>query len=85
MKASFIGFASGDDKNFYDMFVQSMEQIDIFDCMQISSKPTNRQKAHLERSDLVVIGGGDMALGWQTLEVLFFCILSFPDEYKRFR
>ena len=58
IKASYIGFGTDDAVEFYDMFVEAMKAIGIYDCMQITAgdiktEPTKPMLAHLERSDVV--------------------------------
>jgi hypothetical protein len=43
VKAAYIGFANKDNKDFYYMFVSAMEDIEVYDCMQIHEEPSSKE------------------------------------------
>lgn len=43
IKASYVGFANEDNEYFYNLFVEAMEEIEVYDCMQIHSNPTTKE------------------------------------------
>lgn len=43
VKASYVGFANDDNETFYQMFVEAMEEIEVYDIMQIHQKPTAKE------------------------------------------
>lgn len=69
--ASYIGCANGDKPEFYEMFVMAMAQIGVTLCMHIHADPTRRQRRHLEQSDVILLGGGDVRKGWENLDNTF--------------
>ena len=74
IKAAYIGFGTDDAPEFYAMFVEAMKCIGIYDCLQITAgdtkrEPTKAQLAHLERADVVLIGGGDPWKTWTKMEL----------------
>jgi hypothetical protein len=40
VKASYIGFGTQDNEMFYQIFVDAMEQIGVYDCMMIHKNAT---------------------------------------------
>eukprot|EP01012_Entosiphon_sulcatum_P057251 TRINITY_DN8098_c0_g1_i1.p1 TRINITY_DN8098_c0_g1~~TRINITY_DN8098_c0_g1_i1.p1 ORF type:complete len:677 (-),score=127.92 TRINITY_DN8098_c0_g1_i1:9-2039(-) len=68
VKASYVGALSNDEPKYYEVFVAAMAQIGITDCMMIHKNPSKRERAHLEQSDLVLIGGGSIKNEWLSLE-----------------
>ena len=59
VRASYIGACSADDPSRYETFVTAMRSIDITRCMHVNATaPAARGLAHLEQSDLIVIGDG---------------------------
>ena len=73
IKASYIGFGTDDAVEFYEVFVEAMRGIGVYDCMQITcgdlkTEPTKPMLAHLERSDVVLIGGGDPWKLWTKMD-----------------
>eukprot|EP01052_Picozoa_sp_SAG31_P014963 SAG31_NODE_947_length_10828_cov_3.713953_8_plen_255_part_00 len=74
IKASYVGFGTDDAPEYFQLFVEAMKGIGIYDCLQITAgdiktEPTKPMLAHLERSDVVVIGGGDPWKLWTKMEM----------------
>lgn len=67
VKASYIGFGTEDDSDLYEVFKKAMAQIGVVLCRQIHNPPSRFELAHLEQSDLVLVGGGDRKRLWETL------------------
>lgn len=67
VKASYIGFGTHDDPSLYDLFKSAVAQIGIVLFRHIHHPPNRFELAHLEQSDLVVVGGGDRKRLWETL------------------
>ena len=61
IKATFVGANGKDDPEEYKQFVAAMAQIDVTRCCHLKitdTIPTARALAHLEQSDIVVLGDG---------------------------
>eukprot|EP00747_Dinoflagellata_sp_TGD_P181947 gnl/TRDRNA2_/TRDRNA2_35973_c0_seq1.p1 gnl/TRDRNA2_/TRDRNA2_35973_c0~~gnl/TRDRNA2_/TRDRNA2_35973_c0_seq1.p1 ORF type:complete len:938 (+),score=178.09 gnl/TRDRNA2_/TRDRNA2_35973_c0_seq1:65-2878(+) len=67
VKASYIGFGTNDEPDFYELFKQAMAQIGVVLCRQIHNPPNRFELAHLEQSDVILVGGGDRKRLWETL------------------
>jgi hypothetical protein len=60
VRATYIGICNDEDPERYKVVVDALETIDVHHVMHLKAeKPTWRQLAHLEESDIVVIGDGD--------------------------
>jgi cyanophycinase len=66
-KAAYVGASNGDEPAFYGIFTGAMESIGVTDCRMIPSRPSGDDLAFLETADLVLLAGGDVALGWRTM------------------
>lgn len=67
VKASYIGASNKDDLGFYEIFTGAMQVLDIFDCNQIQSQFSAIDRNNLEKSDLILLAGGDTRLGWDII------------------
>lgn len=67
VKASYIGFGTDNNDDFYEVFKRAMLQIGITLCRQIHNPPNRFELAHLEQSDLILVGGGDRKRLWEAL------------------
>lgn len=67
-KAAYLGASNGDAPEFYDLFVAAMGEIGIRDCRMIRSEPQPEDRSFLEEADLILLAGGDVALGWNIFE-----------------
>jgi cyanophycinase-like exopeptidase len=70
VKATYVGFGTDDNEDFYGMFVEAMGLVGIAksDCRQVHGTPSSEEKSHLEASDVILIGGGDPYKIWRLLE-----------------
>ncbi len=68
LSASYIGASNGDRPEFYELFEAAMDDIGITDRRMIESSFGPDDRAFLERSQLIVLAGGDIRLGWTTFE-----------------
>lgn len=66
-KAAYIGASNNDDPVFYEIFVAAMESIGDFECRMIPSTPTPADIAFLDAADIILLAGGDVKRGWETL------------------
>ena len=73
VRATFVGACSGEDPERYERFVEAMALIDVYKCAHLRSRPVHpkaknkghigpsaRALAHLEQSDIIVMGDGDI-------------------------
>ena len=59
VRATFIGANSKEDPTHYETFVKAMALIDVTRCEHLkAASPTRKALAHLEQSDIVVLGDG---------------------------
>src|SRR6185369_4399235 len=65
-KAAYIGASNGDNPDFYAIFVAAMEGFGIFDCRMIPSAISEADLSFLNDADIILLAGGDVALGWRT-------------------
>lgn len=68
LKAAYLGASNGDLREFYDLFVAAMGEIDVHACRQIPSQPTPEDLAFLGEADLVLLAGGDVRRGWDVFQ-----------------
>ncbi len=66
LSAAYIGASNGDAQEYYEIFVGAMENIGITDCKMISAFFEEDDKAFLKHADIILLAGGDVALGWKT-------------------
>ncbi len=68
IKAAYIGASNGDEKAFYDIFVGAMSNIGVLGCRMIKSTFSELDEAFLRYADLILLAGGDAAMGWKTIK-----------------
>jgi cyanophycinase len=68
LSAAYIGASNGDRPEFYGVFEAAVDAIGITDRRMIDSSFRPDDRAFLERAQLIVLAGGDVRLGWNTLE-----------------
>ncbi|CQD16832.1 Peptidase family S51 [Mycobacterium lentiflavum] len=68
VSAAYVGASNEDQPDFYDIFEAAMDAIGITDRRMIESSFGPEDRSFLERSQLIVLAGGDVRLGWTTLE-----------------
>jgi cyanophycinase-like exopeptidase len=68
IRAAYIGASNGDRPEFYGIFEDAVDAIGITDRRMIDSSFGPDDRAFLERAQLVVLAGGDVRLGWTTVE-----------------
>lgn len=66
-KAAYIGASNGDAPEFYSIFEAAMEGIDIRNCKMIRSSFPAEDKSFLNEADIILLGGGDVEMGWTVL------------------
>ena len=69
VKAAYIGASNGDKKEYYDIFLAAVSQVNIDpkDCLKIKSKPSKKEKDFLGKADLILLAGGDTKKGWDIM------------------
>ena len=70
LSAAYIGASNGDKPEFYEMFQAAMESIDITDCKHITTALTPTQLHFLRNANIIMLSGGDIYQGWQTVRHL---------------
>ena len=68
VSAAYIGASNGDRPEFYGIFEAAVDAIGITDRRMIDSSFGPDDRTFLERSQLIVLAGGDVRLGWTTFE-----------------
>jgi hypothetical protein len=68
LRAAYIGASNGDRPEFYDIFEAAMGAIGITNCRMVDSSFGPDDRAFLESSQLIVLAGGDVRLGWTTFQ-----------------
>lgn len=66
-KAAYVGASNGDNPDFYALFVAAMEGLGIGDCRMIRASFSKEDAGFVERADLILLAGGDVRRGWNTL------------------
>lgn len=66
--AAYIGASNGDLPEFYSIFEAAMEGIGINDNRMIPSCPTEDDISFVDRANLIMLAGGDVALGWSVCQ-----------------
>ncbi|MFT4925976.1 MAG: cyanophycinase [Phenylobacterium sp.] len=70
LTAAYIGAANGDVAEFFDIFTLAMEKIGISQCKHITSTLSNSALDFIQSADIILLSGGDVWQGWQTLQKL---------------
>ncbi len=68
IKAAYIGASNGNNPIFYDIFKAAMKQIDINHCCMICSGSSEDEKEFMEKADIILLSGGDIKKGWDTIQ-----------------
>ncbi|OBF12264.1 peptidase [Mycobacterium sp. ACS4054] len=66
--AAYIGASNGDRPEYYGIFEAAMDAVGITDRRMIASSFGPQDRAFLENAALIVLAGGDVRLGWNTIE-----------------
>ena len=66
--AAYLAASNGDCPAFFQVFKAAMSGIGIDDYRMIPTEPTQRDRDYLSKADLVLLAGGDVALGWEAFE-----------------
>lgn len=67
-RAAYIGASNGDKPEYYSVFEAAMEIAAIGERRMIRRDYPPADASFLESADLVLLAGGDVALGWSVLE-----------------
>ena len=67
-KAAYIGASNGDQPEFFSIFEAAMESIGITDCRMIFSDYQSEDRDFLNEADIILLAGGDVAMGWRAFE-----------------
>jgi peptidase E len=67
-RAAYVGASNGDKPEFYAIFKEAMESINIHDCRMISSSYTAADAAFMNQADIILLAGGDARKGWEVFE-----------------
>lgn len=67
-RAAYIGASNGDQTDFYQLFLASMEGIGVVDCRMISSAFPPSDAAFLDEADIILLAGGSVQRGWDVFE-----------------
>jgi peptidase E len=67
-RAAYLGASNGDDPDFYAIFLAAMERVGPAECRMIPSTPSADELAWLASAQLILLAGGDVALGWRAFE-----------------
>ena len=68
VNAAYIGASNGDRAEFYDIFEAAMDAVGISNRRMIDSSFGPEDRSFLEGSQLIVLAGGDVRLGWTAFE-----------------
>ncbi len=66
-KAAYIGASNRDNPDYFEIFRQAMDQIDVKSCQMIPSKPRSEDLVFLSVADIVLLAGGEVRLGWEVM------------------
>ena len=67
-RAAYIGASNRDRPEFYSIFQAAMEQVAITNCNMIPSALSAEDRSCLLAADIVLLSGGDVALGWTAMQ-----------------
>lgn len=68
LSAAYVGASNGDRPEFYEIFEAAVDAVGITDHCMIHSSFGPADRAFLENTQLIVLAGGDVRLGWNTFE-----------------
>lgn len=66
LTGAYIGASNGDNPQFYQIFVEACQTIDIHDCRMIPAEPSEEDYKYLNEATLILLAGGDIKRGWDT-------------------
>lgn len=66
-KAAYIGASNGDNPDYFEIFRSSMKVIKVNNCSLIPSNPETKDLEFLKTSDIILLAGGDVKLGLETM------------------
>lgn len=67
--AAYIGASNGDDPAFFGIFEAAMDLVGAGDRRMVRAGFAPDDVAFLESADIILLAGGDPALGWRAMEV----------------
>ena len=65
--AAYVGVSNGDAMEFFLLFAGAMNSVGIWDCRRITAAISAQEVRDLDAADLVLLAGGDVRRGWETL------------------
>lgn len=65
LRAAYIGAANGDIPAYFEIFVAAMASVGIAQVHQVSSSFPQASREWLTQADVILLAGGDVALGWE--------------------
>ncbi len=68
LQAAYIGASNGDQPEYYEIFVAAMENIGATSYQFIQSEFTENEREFLQSSNLILLAGGDVKLGWSVMQ-----------------
>ncbi|WP_333895142.1 Type 1 glutamine amidotransferase-like domain-containing protein [Mycolicibacterium gadium] len=68
IRAAYVGASNGDRVDFYEVFDAAMDAIGIAERRMIVSSFGPADRAFMECAQLILLAGGDVQLGWATME-----------------
>ncbi|MGD9159697.1 MAG: Type 1 glutamine amidotransferase-like domain-containing protein [Desulfobacteraceae bacterium] len=66
--AAYIGASNGKQEVFFEIFESAMEGIGIHNCRMIESNFPDQDNDFLEKSDIILLAGGDVVKGWDVIQ-----------------
>lgn len=67
-RAVYLGASTGDAPEFFELFVGALAHHGVYDCHHVSSSFSLQERMWLEAANVIVLGGGDVAMGWRAFE-----------------
>lgn len=67
-RAAYLGASNGDNPDFYSIFLAAVEGIGPAECRMIPAAPSDEERAFVRAADVILLAGGDVALGWRAFE-----------------
>ena len=67
-KAAYLGASNGDSPEFFDLFKAAFVDVGVTNCMHVHAEASPEELAFLEQSNLILLAGGDVDLGYRALE-----------------
>lgn len=66
-RAAYIGASNGDAPEFFDLFVEAMNGINLHESRLIRSEFSSDDRTFLKNADLLLLAGGDVDKGWEII------------------